>query len=261
MTHPNLESFASTVAERLPGSWTSTYQRHATYEAQYPTTNQLWDSGHVSHVGSTYVLPEDAVLHGPDGIRLYVTDRPLYPHQRVVAPLEPSGNGIRPHHFDNVAEPDGIAVPSDPVRAAAAVTRRLLPRYTQALLDVLLKVEDQPEPPRRPPPAQVAQVLTLAYYADGAVGAPYESVPPDARAVLFAHGFQYHPHQEAILLPAAWGEIAQARRLQATAQRLVAQGTGVNLRPSRPETTLSATALPQPAASSPGSVAPAAPRR
>lgn len=256
MTHPTLEGFASGVAERLPGGWTSTYQRHAAYEAQFPTTTQLWDSGHVSHVGSTYVLPHDAVLDGPNGMRLYVTDRPLYPHQRVVAPLEPSGKGIRPHHFDNVAEPDGIAVPSDPVRAAAAVTRRLLPRYTQALLGVLQNVEDRPEPPRRPAPAQAAQVLTLAYYDDGAVGAPYESVPPDVRGVLFAHGFQYHPHQEAFLLPAAWGEVAQARRMQAMAQKLVAQGIGVDLRPSRPQTIPPTTALPSPVAPSPGGRAP-----
>lgn len=262
MTRPPLESFASGVAERLPGRWTSTYQRHATYEAQYPTTNQLWDSGHVSHIGSTYVLPHDAVLHGPDGMRLYVTGRPLYPHQYVVAPLEPAGNGIRPHHFDDVAEPDGIAVPSDPVRAAAAVSRRLLPRYAHALRDVFQNVEDQPEPPRRPAPAQAAQVLTLAYYADGAVGAPYDSIPPDARAVLFAHGFQYHPHQEAVLLPAAWGDVAQARRLQATAQKLVAQGIGVNLRPSRPETAPPTTALPgPPAAPSVGGRVPAASHR
>ncbi|MER5813805.1 hypothetical protein [Streptomyces californicus] len=251
MTLPDFQVFASGVAERLPGGWTSTYQRHATYEAQFPTTNQLWDSGHVRHVGSTYVLPHDAVLHGPDSMRLYVTGRPLYPHQYVVAPLEPTGNGIRPHHLDDVAEPDGITVPGDPIRAAAAVTRRLLPRYTHALLSVLQNVEDQPEPPRRPAPSQAAQVLTLAYYDDGAVGAPYESVPPGARTVLFAHGFQYHPHQEAVLLSAAWGEVAQARRMQAMTQRLIAQGIGVDLRPSRPQTMSPPTALPSPVALSP----------
>ncbi|MFJ4703671.1 hypothetical protein ACIP6I_02255 [Streptomyces anulatus] len=147
MPHTTLEALASGMAARLPGGWTSIYQRYALYEDQFPTTNRLWDSGHVEYIASTYVLGHGAVLRGPEDQTLYVTDRPRYPHEVVVAPLEPDRAGIRPHHFDDVEEPSGIAVPTDPVRAAATVARRLLPRYKQALLEVLQQVEDLPKPP------------------------------------------------------------------------------------------------------------------
>ncbi|WP_330434583.1 hypothetical protein OIC43_09450 [Streptomyces sp. NBC_00825] len=226
----DLSAFATGLAARLPGPWTSTYQHHAAYKDQYRTNNQLWDSGHVDYVVSTYVLPHEAVLRGPEGERLYVTHRPRYSHQFVVAALQPTSDGLKPHHFYGVEEPHGIAVPSDPVRAAARVTLRLLPRYEQALHEVLHNAAEQPEPPHRPAPPQVPEVLTLTYYDDGALGVPYENVPPDVRMALFAHGFQYHPHQASFLLPAAYGEVGRALRVQALTQKLAPLGLGVNLR-------------------------------
>ncbi|MFD8847620.1 hypothetical protein [Streptomyces sp. NPDC059604] len=257
---PDLSSFSSDLAARLPGTWTSTYQHHAAYKDQYPTTNQVWDIGHVHYIVSTYVLAQDAVLHGPGLQRLYVTSRPLYSRQFVVAPLEPVGPGIRPHHFEGVEEPHGIAVPDDPVRAAADVTRRVLPRYGQALHEVLHNTEDQPEPSYRPAPPQVSQVLTLTYYGDGVLGAPYASVPPDARVTLYAHGFQYHPHQAAFLLPATYGAAGSALRVQAVAQKLASQGIGVNLRHTTADTAPPPTTA-QPAAYPAVDSSPAAHRR
>lgn len=73
-------------------------------------------------------------------------------------------------------------------------------------------------------------MITLTYYADGALRVPYESVPPDMRMALFSHGFQYHPHQAAFLLPATYGEVGRALRVQALTQKLAALGLGVNLR-------------------------------
>ncbi|MER0445781.1 hypothetical protein ABR738_14625 [Streptomyces sp. Edi4] len=235
-TRTDLSDFARALAGCLPGAWTSEYQRHATYEDQFPRTVQLWDAGHVDYIVSQYVLTHDAVLHGPGDQRLYVADRPLYPYQFVVAPLAPDTSGVKPHHFDGVEEPNGITVPNDPARAAAQVTRRVLPRYEQALEAVLDNVANQPDPSHRSAPPQVDQVLTLTLYDDGALGAPYGSVPPDARMVLYAHGFQYHPHQAAFLLPATYGESGRALRVQAVAQQLTAKGIGVNLRHSAPTT-------------------------
>ncbi|MDJ0464689.1 hypothetical protein [Streptomyces sp. H27-C3] len=232
----DLSAFAAGLAERLPGAWTSTYQRHAEYKDQFPTTNQLWDSGHVGYVVSTYVLAHDAVLHGPENQRLYVSDRPRFPRQFVVAPLEPDDDDLKPHHFDEVEEPHGIAVANDPARAAADVIRRVLPRYEQALHVLFRYAVDQPEPPHRPAPPQVAQVLTLTMYDDGALGAPYQSVPPDARTTLYDAGFNYHPHQAAFLLSAELGESVHALRVQAVAQQLTAKGIGVNLRHCAPRT-------------------------
>lgn len=73
-------------------------------------------------------------------------------------------------------------------------------------------------------------------YGDGALGAPYKSVPPDARMTLYAHGFQYHPHQAAFLLPAEYGESGRALRVHAVVQQLTAKGIGVNLRRCAPTT-------------------------
>lgn len=210
------------------------------YKDQFPTTNQLWDAGHVHYIVSTYVLTHEAVLHGPEDQRLYVTDRPRYPHQFVVAPLEPSNTTLKPHHFEGVQEPSGIAVSNDCARAAARVTRRLLPRYELALDEVLHNAEDQPNPPHRAGPPQVSQALTLTYYNDGALGTPYASVPADARMALYAHGFQYHPHQAAFLLPIEYGDVGRALRIQAVAQQLAALGIGVNLRHATPPPTTAA---------------------
>lgn len=176
------------------------------------------------------------MLHGPANQRLYVADQPRYPHQFVVAALAPASTRIKPHHFAGVTEPNGIAVPKNPGRAAARVARRLLPRYEQALQAVLDNAAHQPQPPHRPAPPQVDHVLTLTLYSDGALGAPYESVPVDARMTLYAHGFQYHPHQAAFLLPTAYGDTGRALRVHAVVQQLTAQGIGVNLRHSAPTT-------------------------
>lgn len=232
----NLSDFADALAARLHGTWTSEYQRHPRYTDQFPRTEQLWDIGHVNYIVGQYVLRHDAVLHGPDSRRLYVTDRPRYPHQFVVAPLAPDEGGVKPHHFDGIEEPTGIAVSKDPARAAAQVSRRLLPRYDHALAAVFDNAVVEPDPPHRPAPAQVDQVLTLTLYGDGALGAPYESVPPEARMPLYAHGFQYHPHQAAFLLPAAYGESGRALRVHAVVQQLTAKGIGVNLRHAAPNT-------------------------
>ncbi|MFJ4696339.1 hypothetical protein [Streptomyces sp. NPDC088766] len=238
MTSPStdLAAFAADLAARLPGTWTSQYQRHSQYADQFSLTEQLWDTGHVDYVVSQYILTHDAVLHGPEDQQLYVADRPRYPHQFVVAALAPDGARIKPHHFAGVEEPNGIAVPKDPARAAARVARRLLPRYEKALWAVLGNAAHQPEPPHRPAPPQVDQVLTLTLYGDGALGAPYESVPVDARMTLYGNSFQYHPHQAAFLLPATYGESGRALRVHAVVQQLMAKGIGVNLRHSAPTT-------------------------
>lgn len=232
----DLNAFATDLASLLPGIWNSEYHHHDAYRDQFPIAEQLWDIGHVDWVVSQFVLTHDAVLHGADGRRLYVTDRPLHPHQFVIAPLEPDGEHIKHHHFVGVAEPNGIAVPNDPLRAATRIARRLLPRYERALEAVRHNAAEQPEPRHRPAPPQVDQVVTLTWYGDGALGAPYASVPEAARMTLYAHGFQYHPHQAAFLLPAVYGEDGHALRIQAVARRLAEQGVGVNLRHAAPTT-------------------------
>ncbi|MDX2821029.1 hypothetical protein PV416_07980 [Streptomyces ipomoeae] len=242
----DLSAFATALAARLPGTWTSEYHRHAAYENQFPTIERLWDAAHVDYIVSQYVLGHDAVLNGPDGQQLYVTDRPLYRHQFVVAPLEPEG--FETHQITPVREPNGIAVRNDPVRAAAAVVRRVLPRYRAALDAVRHNARIQPEPPHRQPAPEVAQTVTLVWYPDGVVGAPYGSVPEEARMTLFGCRFQYSPNEAAFVLPASYSSKERALLVQLVALRLTAQGIGVNFRraaplPSPPESAAVSKAL------------------
>ncbi|MFE7889280.1 hypothetical protein [Streptomyces sp. NPDC057412] len=104
---------------------------------------------------SEFVLTHDAVLHGPGGKRLYVTDRPLHLHQFVVARLNPDDACLKPHRFVSVDEPNGIADPNDPVRASIRIACLLLPRYERALQTVRRNTAEQPEPPHRPAPTAV----------------------------------------------------------------------------------------------------------
>lgn len=228
----SLSLFAAALAERLPGTWTSEYHRHRTYPDQFPTVERLWDVGHVDYIVSQYVLGHDAVLTGPAGEQLYITDRPLYRHQFVVAPLEPEG--FKTHHISPVREPNGIAVPNAPVRAAAAITRRLLPRYRAALDAVHDNALAQPEPPHRQPAPEAAQTLTLVWYPDGVVGAPYDAVPEEARMTLFGCRFQYRPNEFAFVLPASHSATERALLVQLAVRRLMAEGIGVNFRRAAP---------------------------
>lgn len=185
---PDLSSFAASLAIRLPGTWTSDYRQHMAYRDQFPLGEQVWDNGTVSWAISEFVLRHHAQLDGPGGQRLCVIDRPLHRHQFLVAPLRPD-DGIKPHHFDRVFEPNGIKVAKDPLRAAAAVTRRLLPAYRCALIDVRRDARMQPEPPLLHAPPEADQVVTLVWYEDGVLGTPYASVPEEARMSLYAFGF------------------------------------------------------------------------
>ncbi|WP_277440982.1 hypothetical protein [Streptomyces sp. SPB162] len=245
----DLSDFARALAARLPGSWSSDYQRHARYEEQFPRTEQLWDNGHVAHIVSQYVLSHDAILHGPEGHRLFIADRPHHCDQFVAASFEPVEDGIKPHHFVGVEEPHGIAIPNDPARAAARIAQRVLPRYERAVESVFDNAATLPDSPHRPAPPQVAHVLTLTLYDDGALGAPYDSVPEQARGTLFACGFQYLPHQAALLLSAQYSENDRSLRVQAAARLLTAQGIGVNLRHVAPTTAAPPPASPQAARS------------
>lgn len=237
----DLAAFATALASRLPGDWHTAYHQHSTYNDQFHVEDKVWNNGHVSWAFSEFVLGHDAQLSGPDGQRLCVIDRPLSHDQFLVVPLVPDED-LQPHHFHGVDEPSGIKVSTDPLRAAVAVSRRLLPRYGDALAAVRHNAHAQPKQPQRPAPPAVDQAITLTRYADGVIAAPYAAVPAEARMTLYAHGFHYNPHEAAFLLSAAYGDIGQAVRVQGVVQQLGAHGIGVNLR-HHPPTPVTAPAL------------------
>ncbi|MCZ0990346.1 hypothetical protein [Streptomyces diastatochromogenes] len=131
-------------------------------------------------------------------------------------------------------EPNGIAVPDDPARAAAQVSRRVLPNYADALDAVRRNAHLQPDPAHRPGAPEVTESVTLIWYADGVVGAPYTSVPAAARTVLYACYFQYSPHEAAFVLPSSYDTEARALLLHSAVRQLTTQGIVVNFRHAAP---------------------------
>lgn len=254
-----LSTFATALTAHLPGEWYRKYEGFPPPKGRQPVADRVWDCGPSRSALLDFPDAPVALLHGPDDERLCVIERPRYPRQYLVAPLEPEG--FKPHHFSNVDEPNGIAVPHNPVRAAAAVARRVLPRYHQAMDAVHHNARVQPEPPHRPAAPEVAQTLTLVWYPDGVVGAPYRSVPEDARMVLYDCRFQYSPHEAAFVLPASYSASDRAWLIQCAVRLLTAQGIGVNFRhatPAVPRASRSAVASP---GMPPPAAAPASARR
>ncbi|MDT0382321.1 hypothetical protein RM572_26535 [Streptomyces sp. DSM 42041] len=226
---PSLTDFADAVAARLPGGpWRAEHHTYAQYRDQFEHTGQVWDHGLTDGVVADCVIPRAAILHGPVWQRLYIIDRPRHQDQFLVAALEPEG--FKPHQMDRIKTPDGIAVPADPVRAAAALSRRFLHRYHLALAALQLYALKQPEPPHRPHAAEPDKRLMLVFYPDGAVGAPESTVPREVHDLLYIQGFQNSPHQAAFLLPAAYSDAQRAELLLTVVQHLTAQGIGVDFR-------------------------------
>ncbi|MCX4776884.1 hypothetical protein [Streptomyces sp. NBC_01264] len=222
----DLAVFAASLAARLPGAtWTSTYTRHASYSDQIPATAELWDVGAIGYAASNFVLAHQAVLSRADGARLLAFDRPMRARQFMIGPMVPDAV---PDAFHKVAEPNGITIPADPVRAASQIGRRLLPRYEAALQQVQHNLEHPI--PRRPAPPVLAGRVSMAWYPDGAVGAV--SGADGAGEALYRSGFSYHPYDRMFVLPPSqYGDREQITRIHLVSQRLDRLGIGVVVRP------------------------------
>jgi hypothetical protein len=126
-----LRAFSDALARRLPGSWSAVTEDYFAYSpAHADVMDRLWDNGHAEWALNDFVHHEAALLDSPGNENFVVLARPLHSGQFLVAALAPPGvdGTLRTDHV-----PHGIAVPSDPARAAADIERRLLPRYRQAV--------------------------------------------------------------------------------------------------------------------------------
>ncbi|WP_338932715.1 hypothetical protein WEB32_30320 [Streptomyces netropsis] len=217
----DLAAFATALAERLPGTWTSQHRPHATYPDQFSIAEDLRDMGHAQWAVSEFVLNHDAVLNGPDGMRLYVIDRPLNQHEFIVAALAPPG--LESRLFHGVQEPNGITVGTDPVRAAATVARRLLPRYEEALAHVRHRAaQEQAAATRR------AARVSFAWQADGTLTATTEH--PGAIEHLERSGFGPDPREpDTFALPSTLAVTERDERLRTVALQLGGLGADVSI--------------------------------
>ncbi|MEY9876315.1 hypothetical protein ABH931_005825 [Streptacidiphilus sp. MAP12-33] len=97
--------------------------------------DRLWDLGTAHWALLDFANDRVGQVKHQAGLDLMVVRRPVRSHQYLVAALVPVGHGLA-HQVQDCAVPFGIAVTDDPARAAASVTRRLLPSYQQALRTV-----------------------------------------------------------------------------------------------------------------------------
>lgn len=219
----DLESFATALAEQLPGTWTSEYHWHAAYAEQFPIAADLWDINLVSAAVTDVVLGHDAVLTRDDGSRLYVIDRPGGEQHYLIGVFTPPQT--EPEALRGVREPDGIAVPLDPAQAAHAIAAELLPRYEQALSQVQRNAAHPAPAPSAP--ALEPERVVMTWYGEGVIAAKTPS--REAATALHSNGFTWDPAEGAFVLPA--GDTAeQAHRVQAAAAQLAALGIGVLMR-------------------------------
>ncbi|MFE0129975.1 hypothetical protein ACFWY6_00015 [Streptomyces sp. NPDC059037] len=215
---PDLASFAIALADELPGNWTSEHQVHAHYPDQFARAEHVWDMNLVAHAIAEHVLDQDAVLTRDDGARLYVIARPRSGEEFLVGAIAPAD--IHADAFRAVREPDGIAVPDDPARAAADITTDLLPRYDKALAQV------HDNAARLTPAAPPELVVITLSGRDFHVTKPERA---DAAQILADNGCVYDQDQDAFVLS---GEdtAAQAQSIQRAAAQLDRLGIGLSVR-------------------------------
>ncbi|MGY4968341.1 hypothetical protein ACWGCC_03800 [Streptomyces nigrescens] len=237
-----LRAFAGDLAHRLPGEWTSDYLVHAKYPDQFRRAASLWDlavanPSVVNYAVDRYILEHDAILTGPDGVHLYVIDRPLRTDQFLIAPFVPVE--IDDMHLRHVQAPSAIALPRDPARAASLVVRRLLPDYQQAIVEARGIGQAPPAPLVVPP--RLKDRVAMAWQDDGSLVAT--ACDQHAETDLFLAGFQYDPYERAFILEGG-NAAGQARCVQAAAQLLSRRNVSVVVHRAKSPTPSSAPTPP-----------------
>jgi hypothetical protein len=117
--------FAAAFAEHLPGRWQSGPATNLA--AQDAGNHRIWHSGPLAYAAFDAGDVQRCVVTSPHGLQLYVLPRPHRANQFLVLPMLPAG--CNHEHVKGLPCPHGIGVPADPVRAAAAVRRRMLLEY------------------------------------------------------------------------------------------------------------------------------------
>lgn len=121
----SVTAFAAAFAEHLPGRWQT--GPATSLAAREAGNHRIWHSGPLAYAAFDAADVQRCVLTSPHGLQLYVLPRPHRADQFLVLPMLPAG--CNHEHVKGLPRPHGIAVPADPVRAAAAVRRRMLLEY------------------------------------------------------------------------------------------------------------------------------------
>ncbi|MDO0936441.1 hypothetical protein QQY66_33835 [Streptomyces sp. DG2A-72] len=142
----HISEFTHALADRLPG-----WQPSPTSVpiADDPASNRIWDSGPLPYAAFQTDGVQRSVLTHHWGLQLYVMPRPHRPDEYLVLPMLPANTSHQ--HVQGLKAPRGIAVPADPVRAAAKMHCRLLANYRFA----------SPTPIRRSSPGHLQVHVTF----------------------------------------------------------------------------------------------------
>lgn len=120
----HITEFTRALADRLPG-WQP--DPTAVPIATDPASDRIWDSGPLPYTAFETANIQRSVLTHHWGLQLYVMPRPHRLGEYLALPMLPANTSHQ--HVTGLIAPRGIAVPADPVRAAARLRRRLLTDY------------------------------------------------------------------------------------------------------------------------------------
>ncbi|WP_441247375.1 hypothetical protein [Kitasatospora sp. McL0602] len=132
----DLLEFSRTLTAHLPG-WTGRTHDITLGEHHAELHQEVWDLGIMDDAFEQFVLHEAAVLTGPNGARAVVVHRPDHRDRFLVGALQPTGIPVQ---LLGPPAPMAISVSRDPVRAAAEVRQRFLPRFEQATLTSRVRI-------------------------------------------------------------------------------------------------------------------------
>ncbi|MFK0113895.1 hypothetical protein [Streptomyces sp. NPDC091217] len=193
--------FTRALTERLPG-WQPSPS--TVLIADDPAGARIWDSGPMPYTAYEAGARRTVITHHW-GLQLYVMPRPHRQGQYLVLPMLPANTGHQ--HVHGIRAPRGIAVPDDPVRAAAALHRRLLLGYRLAAPTVI----------RRSSPGHMQVHVAFDDQQRPRIRSGY----PGANAELLAHGgFLLDPATGECHLPETLSPDEVRRHLITNLQRL-----------------------------------------
>lgn len=139
-SRPYLGDYASDLAARLPGAWSTRVEIYSHPVWQEDWVPFLWDSGELIEAMQHHRVPYAAVLDNNVGRELLLIERPGSATEFLLGAATCTGFD---DNYENAHAPTAVILPDDPQRAAARVEREFLPAYERALHQRLLAAVEE----------------------------------------------------------------------------------------------------------------------
>ncbi|MEH0658481.1 hypothetical protein ACKI1I_17365 [Streptomyces turgidiscabies] len=207
----HITEFTRALADRLPGWQPSST---AVPIATDPASGRIWDSGPLPYAAFETDGVQRSVLTHHWGLQLYVMPRPYRPAEYLGLPMLPANTSHQ--HVQGLRAPRGIAIPADPVRAAARLHRRLLTDYRLS----------SATPIRRSSPGHLQVHVTLDAQQRPRIRTGYLGAVSE---LLARGGFLLDPATGECHLPDAFTPEAARRQMTISVHRLRLQGFHITI--------------------------------